>query len=152
MRRGLGTRLNVPTAWLAFPVAVAVTALAGCSESESLTSAQIVDWAGFTERAGVEIVSAQDVGRLDSTATFRLEGAPADVARAVEEAGFETPFAPGAEQVQAGLFASQLTDLTDMRSAQDAWRSPEGQTIYRQLLLGREGDSAVLLALATTVG
>ena len=117
---------------------------------------EAVDWAGFTERGGLTIASAEQVGRLDAAVVFTLEGSSSDVDAAIEAAGFETTFSPGTDAVQAGLFKEDYDGLIDIESAVDTWKAPvddlhpKQQTIHRHLVKGRRGGDVVLYASAFT--
>jgi hypothetical protein len=121
----------------------------GCTDADSSSPSEAADWAGFTERDGLQITASEDVSRLDAAVSFTLEGSAVDIDAALDDAEFQTEFAPGLEQVQQSLFDGEVDDLVEVESAQDEWR-PDGTTIHRHVVIGARGDDVVLQVVAFT--
>lgn len=132
-------------------VAVVFTAVVGggCTADRGRSPSEAADWAGFTQRHGLEITTAEDVGRLDAAVDFTLEGSAADIESALAAAGFRTAFLPGMDPVQQSLFDGETDDLVDVESAADEWRHA-GTTIHRHVVIGSRGDEVVLRVSAFT--
>lgn len=117
-----GTRHSAAP-WLHLLVAsVVVLALTGAcavETTEGRTPEEAVAWAGFADIAGLEIVDAEDSGRLDAAVHFSLRGEPAAIDRSLAAAQFAGPFELGVLSSIQPAPSVDLTGLDDIRSAQD---------------------------------
>ncbi|MCP4103031.1 MAG: hypothetical protein GY750_16670 [Lentisphaerae bacterium] len=104
-----------------------------------------LQWAGFGEISGLDVVDLAEESGIDTAVTFVLRGSADDVDRALAAAEFTTPPTPGVGVFQPSLPGVDLEELADPESSEDRWQNPSAQTISRLYVRGETPDGSELI-------
>jgi len=126
--------------------------LASCSVETTggRSPEEAVAWAGFADISGLQITASEDAGRLDAAVEFSLRGSSADLDAALDAASFSEAFEPGVGVFVQKADSVDLTGLVRVRSAEDSWPSPDGDTIHRDIIRGNGDGTEVMHVMAFT--
>ena len=103
-------------------------------------TARRLEWAGFTDTSGLEILALDETTGIDTMVAFVLSGSSTHVDRALSAANFDTEVKPGIGIVQPPLPGFGLTTLSDPHSAEDRWVNASGQSVVRLVVRGETSD------------
>lgn len=113
----------------------------------------LLQWAGFDDITGLEVLGADEECGLDASARIALRG-PADaVDAALAAAGLVEPPAEGFATFQSALDVVDLDSLSNVVSfAEQPWENDAGELLVRQYVRGQTGvpDQEVLHIWAFT--